>query len=51
MRNVDYPIIWKHLLHSGVTHYCAAPTVEESVFPYVVSPYLILSNFADWNRE
>jgi len=28
MRTVDIPCIWKHLLHSGVSHYCAAPTVE-----------------------
>ncbi|KAG1755131.1 uncharacterized protein EDB91DRAFT_274649 [Suillus paluster] len=28
MRTVDYPLIWKHLLNSGVTHYCGAPTVQ-----------------------
>ncbi|KAF5390336.1 hypothetical protein D9757_002787 [Collybiopsis confluens] len=28
MRNVDYSLIWKHLLHSKVTHYCGAPTVQ-----------------------
>ncbi|KAG6832476.1 hypothetical protein H0H92_001522 [Tricholoma furcatifolium] len=25
---VNYSHIWKHLLHSGVTHYCGAPTVQ-----------------------
>ncbi|KAJ6519629.1 acetyl-CoA synthetase-like protein [Mycena sanguinolenta] len=28
MRTVDYPLIWKHFLNSGVTHYCGAPTVQ-----------------------
>ncbi|KAF8559224.1 acetyl-CoA synthetase-like protein [Imleria badia] len=28
IRQVNYPQIWKHLLHSGVTHYCGAPTVQ-----------------------
>ncbi|KAJ3776951.1 AMP-dependent synthetase and ligase [Lentinula raphanica] len=28
MRSVDYPTIWKHFLHSNVTHYCGAPTVQ-----------------------
>ncbi|KAG1826116.1 uncharacterized protein BJ212DRAFT_1295378 [Suillus subaureus] len=28
MRSVDYPLIWKHFLDSGVTHYCGAPTVQ-----------------------
>jgi len=28
MRTVDYPQIWNHLLNSGVTHYCGAPTVQ-----------------------
>ncbi|KAF7320258.1 putative acyl-activating enzyme 1, peroxisomal [Mycena kentingensis (nom. inval.)] len=28
MRAVDYPQIWKHFLHSRVTHYCGAPTVQ-----------------------
>ncbi|KAK7058827.1 hypothetical protein VNI00_001451 [Paramarasmius palmivorus] len=28
MRTVDYSNIWKHFLHSGVTHYCGAPTVQ-----------------------
>ena len=28
IRTVSYPLIWKHLLHSGVTHYCGAPTVQ-----------------------
>ncbi|KAF8446086.1 acetyl-CoA synthetase-like protein [Boletus edulis BED1] len=28
IRQVDYPQIWKHLLNSGVTHYCGAPTVQ-----------------------
>lgn len=28
LRSVDYPLIWKHLLHSNVTHYCGAPTVQ-----------------------
>lgn len=28
MRSVDYPLIWKHFLNSGVTHYCGAPTVQ-----------------------
>ncbi|KZP31199.1 acetyl-CoA synthetase-like protein [Athelia psychrophila] len=35
MRTVDIPTIWKHLLHSGVSHYCAAPTVEESILPLI----------------
>ncbi|KAH7915387.1 hypothetical protein BJ138DRAFT_1141987 [Hygrophoropsis aurantiaca] len=28
IRSVDYALIWKHFLHSGVTHYCGAPTVQ-----------------------
>ncbi|KAJ3507515.1 hypothetical protein NMY22_g16905 [Coprinellus aureogranulatus] len=28
LRTVDYTHIWDHLLHSGVTHYCGAPTVQ-----------------------
>lgn len=28
IRAVRYDIIWKHFKHSGVTHYCAAPTVQ-----------------------
>lgn len=28
LRSVNYPLIWKHLLHSNVTHYCGAPTVQ-----------------------
>ncbi|KIY72780.1 acetyl-CoA synthetase-like protein [Cylindrobasidium torrendii FP15055 ss-10] len=28
LRTVDYPAIWKHFTQSGVTHYCAAPTVQ-----------------------
>ncbi|ETW86902.1 hypothetical protein HETIRDRAFT_377557 [Heterobasidion irregulare TC 32-1] len=28
LRSVNYPLIWKHLLHSRVTHYCGAPTVQ-----------------------
>ncbi|KAJ6574914.1 hypothetical protein B0H19DRAFT_1126352 [Mycena capillaripes] len=28
LRTVDYPLIWKHLLNSAVTHYCGAPTVQ-----------------------
>lgn len=27
-RTVDNQLIWKHLLHSGVSHYCGAPTVQ-----------------------
>ncbi|CAL1705321.1 unnamed protein product [Somion occarium] len=28
LRTVSYPLIWNHLLNSGVTHYCGAPTVQ-----------------------
>ncbi|OBZ65771.1 Acetate/butyrate--CoA ligase AAE7, peroxisomal [Grifola frondosa] len=28
LRQVSYPLIWNHLLNSGVTHYCGAPTVQ-----------------------
>ncbi|KAI0807675.1 acetyl-CoA synthetase-like protein [Fomes fomentarius] len=28
LRSVSYPHIWQHLIHSGVTHYCGAPTVQ-----------------------
>ncbi|KAF8527924.1 acetyl-CoA synthetase-like protein [Hysterangium stoloniferum] len=28
LRTVSYDLIWKNFLHSGVTHYCAAPTVQ-----------------------
>ncbi|GLB36300.1 putative AMP-binding enzyme C-terminal domain [Lyophyllum shimeji] len=28
LRTVNYTHIWNHLLHSGVTHYCGAPTVQ-----------------------
>ncbi|KAF8898581.1 hypothetical protein BD779DRAFT_1431789 [Infundibulicybe gibba] len=28
LRTVDFTLIWNHLLRSGVTHYCGAPTVQ-----------------------
>ncbi|KAF8587271.1 acetyl-CoA synthetase-like protein [Ramaria rubella] len=28
LRTVSYDLIWNHFLTSGVTHYCAAPTVQ-----------------------
>ncbi|KAG8896804.1 hypothetical protein FRC01_011615, partial [Tulasnella sp. 417] len=28
IRSILYPDIWRHFLSSGVTHYCAAPTVQ-----------------------
>ncbi|KAJ7655017.1 hypothetical protein DFH06DRAFT_487897 [Mycena polygramma] len=28
LRTVDNALIWNHFLHSGVTHYCGAPTVQ-----------------------
>ncbi|PGH10405.1 hypothetical protein GX51_00163 [Blastomyces parvus] len=28
LRKIDYPLIWKLLKEEGVTHYCAAPTVN-----------------------
>ncbi|TFK57306.1 acetyl-CoA synthetase-like protein [Heliocybe sulcata] len=28
LRTVSYPHIWNHLLHSNVSHYCGAPTVQ-----------------------
>ncbi|KAG2023311.1 AMP binding protein [Coprinopsis cinerea AmutBmut pab1-1] len=28
LRTVNYTHIWNHLIHSGVTHYCGAPTVQ-----------------------
>lgn len=28
LRTVDVTQIWYHILKSGVTHYCAAPTVQ-----------------------
>lgn len=28
LRKVSYPHIWHHLLYSGTTHYCGAPTVQ-----------------------
>ncbi|RDB15670.1 putative acyl-activating enzyme 1, peroxisomal [Hypsizygus marmoreus] len=28
LRNVNFTHIWNHFLHSGVTHYCGAPTVQ-----------------------
>ncbi|TFY52356.1 hypothetical protein EVG20_g10585 [Dentipellis fragilis] len=31
IRTVDVGLIWRHLLHSRVTHYCGAPTVEISI--------------------
>ncbi|KAI0068277.1 acetyl-CoA synthetase-like protein [Artomyces pyxidatus] len=31
LRTVDYTLIWKHLLHSNVTHYCGAPTIQIGV--------------------
>ncbi|KAF4605358.1 hypothetical protein EYR40_004142 [Pleurotus pulmonarius] len=32
LRTVDYSLIWNHFLHSGVTHYCGAPTVQIGIF-------------------
>lgn len=28
LRKIDYPLIWKLLKDEGVTHFCAAPTVN-----------------------
>ncbi|KDQ63757.1 hypothetical protein JAAARDRAFT_148420 [Jaapia argillacea MUCL 33604] len=28
LRAIQFPLIWNHLLNSGVTHYCGAPTVQ-----------------------
>lgn len=28
LRKIDYPLIWKLLKEEGVTHFCAAPTVN-----------------------
>ncbi|TFK30585.1 AMP-dependent synthetase and ligase [Coprinopsis marcescibilis] len=28
LRTVNFTHIWNHLIHSGVTHYCGAPTVQ-----------------------
>lgn len=28
LRTVNFTHIWNHILQSGVTHYCAAPTVQ-----------------------
>ncbi|KAI0950025.1 hypothetical protein AcV7_008619 [Taiwanofungus camphoratus] len=28
LRTVSYPHIWNHIINSGVTHYCGAPTVQ-----------------------
>jgi hypothetical protein len=28
LRTVNNSMIWHHLLNSGVSHYCAAPTVQ-----------------------
>ena len=28
LRKIDYPVMWHLLKHEGVTHYCAAPTVN-----------------------
>lgn len=35
LRNVSYPIIWNHLINSGVTHYCGAPTVQVRLSYYL----------------
>ncbi|KIK71136.1 hypothetical protein GYMLUDRAFT_33267 [Collybiopsis luxurians FD-317 M1] len=48
MRNVDYSLIWKHFLHSQVTHYCGAPTVQIGIVndpaakhpPQVIKAYI-----------
>lgn len=32
LRTVDYSYIWNHLLHSSVTHYCGAPTVQIGIY-------------------
>ncbi|KDN36697.1 acetyl-CoA synthetase-like protein [Tilletiaria anomala UBC 951] len=31
LRKVDYDVIWHALTHSGVTHYCGAPTVQLAI--------------------
>lgn len=31
IRTIDIKLIWYHFLNSGVTHYCAAPTVQVGV--------------------
>ncbi|KAF9068075.1 hypothetical protein BDP27DRAFT_1295660 [Rhodocollybia butyracea] len=48
MRSVDYPLIWKHFLNSGITHYCGAPTVQIGIVndpsarcpPQVIKAYI-----------
>jgi len=34
LRTVDFTEIWNHFLHSGVTHYCGAPTVQVCTSPF-----------------
>ncbi|KIK06843.1 hypothetical protein K443DRAFT_129433 [Laccaria amethystina LaAM-08-1] len=34
LRTVDYAYIWNHLLHSAVTHYCGAPTVQIGIYSH-----------------
>ncbi|KAF8349930.1 AMP-dependent synthetase and ligase [Amanita rubescens] len=31
LRTVNYTHIWKHLIHSQITHYCGAPTVQTGI--------------------
>ena len=53
LRTVDYTLIWKHLLHSKVTHYCGAPTVQVcALFSCSIKLLPILIHYyVDWYRE
>jgi hypothetical protein len=35
IRSADPDLIWHHIINSGVTHYCAAPTVQVESRPSV----------------
>lgn len=44
-------LIWKHLLHSGVTHYCGAPTVQVCAGRYGLQCIDLWDHSVDWHCE
>lgn len=53
-RAINYEKIWKHL-SSGITHYCAAPTVQVGFVVLLVCSIMLLKTiahvFLDWDCE
>ena len=52
IRSVNFTRIWNHFLHSGVTHYCGAPTVQVlSPFHSSILDFMYNNVVIDWYRQ